>query len=621
MKKSIISVLNFFSILVLLTGTLSAQMLPSTLHVKLEDSENAEALVQTGNIRKAADGGYLIAGTRGTGDFARAVLVKTDADFAPLWSHRLDQTLTFGNSWQASYGVDVIELGNNEFAFLAGVNMNVFSNSPVLQNLDYGFVRFKRTSGGNIILAANRFGTDFNEVPHGMIRTEDGGFMLCGYSNLEQALNLPSKALTFLVKLDEDGNQEWARRYQNQAGSCNTSGLGIFIGMMRRNVIETQDGGYVFTMHCDENVYITKVNNAGEELWSKTFASSTGFSDGASNDLGAIGVATGAGGTIIGVREMPNGDLAFLGNHFAYFITLLILDGNSNGAGLFLPFSYVFTTGPTGNFQKGAAFFHERFNDPNLPVEMMASEFEVLSDGNFMIAGGIDQFGDGNGNTYFRPAFFELDIDQQEIDESVLSAASIGNDLPIFYANDNARGMSNIKMNFDMEEREIALSYDMKHNFKITDYYGYNSAIGCIEAVNNMHSFSFVLDLADYEMSESDISGGAFVPEVSNINVSRVINCAAPPVAVDNIPEASADAIAVIVPTINDGRFKIVLRDSDWTGAGIVLTDMAGQVLYRGQATGIVNEIQDVDLSSGMYIVMLRKEEKQAVLRTVVVKN
>jgi hypothetical protein len=111
------------------------------------------------------------------------------------------------------------------------------------------------------------------------------------------------------------------------------------------------------------------------------------------------------------------------------------------------------------------------------------------------------------------------------------------------------------------------------------------------------------------------------VPEVNNLEANRLINCAAPPVAVENIPQTAVESIAVIVPTINDGHFSIILRDADWTGAGIVITDMAGQVVYRSQATGLVNEIQGVDLSSGMYIVMLRKEEKQAVLRTVVVKQ
>lgn len=603
---------------IFLAGTISAQQLPTTLHVKLEESTNADALVSTGNIHKAADGGYLIAGTWGNDEYARAVLVKTNNEFLPVWSVRLDQTLNFGNSFQASYGIDVVELGNDEYAFLAGVNMNVFSNSPVLQNLDFGFVKFKRDTLSNTILAANRFGTDYNEVPHSMIRTADGGFMLCGYSNLEQALNLPSKALTFLVKLDENGDQEWAKRFKNQASECNTSGLGIFLGMMRRNVIQTQDGGYVFTMHCDENVYITKVDHNGTELWSKTFASSAGFADGSSNDVGAIGVATGAGGTIIGVRELANGDLAFLGNQFAYFISLLILDGNSSGAGLYLPFSYVFTTNASGVFKKGAAFFHERFNDQNQPIEMLATDFEVQFDNRFIISAGVDQFGDGNGNSYFKPAFVELDVTKQDIDESVIRAAKVGEEFPAYYVNDNARGMSNIRMSYDPAHFEIALSYDLKHDFKIKEYLGVNTGTGCVDMINNMHSFAFTLNLSDYEMVSSDVNGGAFTPTINDINVSRIINCAEPPVATENIPEAASADIAAIVPTVNDGNFNIVIRNDAWLGAEICISDLAGQAVYRNVATGQVNEVQGTALSSGMYIVRLRKAGQQVVMRTIV---
>ncbi len=597
-----------------------AQVLPSTLMVALPESGNPSALVNSGNIRKTSDGGYLMAGTMGNGDFSRAVVVKTNAEFDPEWSYRLNQTLTFGNSYQASYGVDVLELGNDEYALLAAVNMNLFSNNPVLQNLDFGFVRFKRTGNGVELLAANRFGTDFNEVPHGMIRTADGGFMLCGYSNLEQGLNLPTKALTFLVKLNENGTQEWGKRYRNQAANCNTTGLSLFQGMLHRNVVETQDGSYVFFMSCDEFVYLTKVDGDGEEIWSRSFDAATGFADGASNDLGAIGVATGSGGAIVGVREMPNGDLAFLGNHFAYFIALLILDGNGNGAGLFLPFSYIFTTDASGQFKEGIAFFHERYNDPDQPVEMMANSFEVLPNGRFLVGIGVNQSGDGSGNQYYRPGFVEVDISQQGIDQSVVRAARIGDDLPIYYNNDNARGMSWMRMHYDHGAREIALSYNLRNAFKIEEYQGVNDGTACTEPIPNMHSFAFELNLLNYTMSATTIGGAAFVPTMAAIDVTRTVECAEPPVATEEILPTTAEAAAVIAPTVHNGQFEIRLISSAWSGAAVEIADLTGRTVYRGEMNDTILAIQLDEADAGVYLVRLSREGQQQVMKTIMLR-
>jgi dienelactone hydrolase len=254
-------------------------------HFSLLEAGNAAPVGMTSAIRATADGkGSLVVGTRSNVNTTRAVVIRTDEQHTPLWTVELGYT-AYNNPAQATYGADIVDLGNDQYVLLAALN-TAFVNVEAFQNLDYVLVRFSRTTTGTVVHWTKRIGGPFNDVPHQLLRTKDGGLLASGYSNMEQALNLPGKMRTFLVKTDLSGNVLWSKRYQD-GSACNTGLYSVAGGFNRRAVLETADGGLVFATPCDERIYLTKTNGSGQVLWNRSFNASGGLANGI--NLGGLG--------------------------------------------------------------------------------------------------------------------------------------------------------------------------------------------------------------------------------------------------------------------------------------------------------------------------------------------
>lgn len=118
-----------------------------------------------------------------------------------------------------------------------------------------------RTNFEGKLLWSKVYDADFEEQANDIIELEDGNFLIVGNSN-----KLGTQSNVHLLKISETGEELWSKNYGND--SFQERGEGI---------VPAVDGGYVIvgttreTANGEEDILIIKVNEAGEELWTKTY--------------------------------------------------------------------------------------------------------------------------------------------------------------------------------------------------------------------------------------------------------------------------------------------------------------------------------------------------------------
>jgi len=264
-----------------------------------QSSDFANAVIQT------SDGGFALAGlTKSPGsDQYDAYLVKTDAS---------------GNlEWEQTYGGD-----GDDRAF------------SVCQTLDGGFIvagytdskgageddiYLLKTDASGEIVWERTFGGEMDDRARFVTNAPEGGYLVLGYS-VSFAEGKEFSADIYLQKIDQDGNEEWARTYGTTdtdygywleytpdggyvIGGYNVTykvgardfyivkvdadGDAVFAKSMDKdsnenydrsgNILLTGDGGYIMAGHSesygmpDSDVWLVKMDAAGEVVWDKTF--------------------------------------------------------------------------------------------------------------------------------------------------------------------------------------------------------------------------------------------------------------------------------------------------------------------------------------------------------------
>jgi type IX secretion system substrate protein len=119
-----------------------------------------------------------------------------------------------------------------------------------------------KTNANGDTLWTRTFGTIENDGANSVQQTSDGGYIVCGQSNIySQGGDI------YLVKTNTQGNLEWSK---------NIGGWGNEWG---HSVQQTNDGGYIITgmsnsYTATDDVYLVKTDALGDIEWTKTYGSS-----------------------------------------------------------------------------------------------------------------------------------------------------------------------------------------------------------------------------------------------------------------------------------------------------------------------------------------------------------
>ncbi len=622
--------LNQLSLFILSLGFASqsvfAQSNADFLLVQMDEASNPNAISRIGNTRPTTQGGYVSIGTWGDGEWSRAILMIMDGNLTCQRAIRLHVEipgfLPGQTRAQESYGADVVQTGNNEYVALIAVNMSL-AGQVIAQDLDYYLLKLIVPASGNPqTVWSRRLRGVYNDTPQCLERTRDNGFILSGYSNPEQALNAPSVALTVLGKYDANGSLEWARRYMPNTGECRTDLLTLLPGTVRRPVVQTQDNGYVFTQHCNEYIYITKVDAQGNLVWNRRFRASNGFFDGFVNSEWQIifGFGAGTAGAVIGVRELPDGRLAFLGNQFSFIVSAWGIPAGNNAVGALMPMSYVFITSADGNFLHGNAFFQRTpFSNTN-PIDILAHDFQLLSNGNFVVSVGLRSHCFNGPDCTFVPGLLEVNPQATGFDAAVVQSLEVTHPSAHHYATNYPYGLDYIRLTPVRPPTPMVFSYS-KHYALLNRWPGQGGStlfVGCTQNSGSMHSFPFTLDIgasADVTSETLSVAASPATSWVISI-VNSVQSCLVSSTL--HQPEPTHRAIAHIVPKLTSHSFEIQVLDTQWQQATYILCDLQGRIFSQGRLSSNRQEVSVIHLPAGMYIIRLQNNNNIVTERVIV---
>lgn len=250
-------------------------------------------------VQQTSDGGFVLAGSTYNGGYD-AWLIKTDINGIPLWTKTSDggvsdnarsvcrtsdgsfiitgstgvaaangisdaflwRTDSLGNTiWYKTYGAledneggySVQEVSSGGY-IIAGYSADTASNTSdvlVIRTDSLGNEIWSRTYGGQY----DEFSYDIKEV-------SPAGFLITG----ETTTYGPGNSNMWLLRIDDLGNTLWARALggdDNEYGSCS---------------VQTSDDGFAAIGYTTSfgsgylNVWLVRLNNAGDTLWTKTYS-------------------------------------------------------------------------------------------------------------------------------------------------------------------------------------------------------------------------------------------------------------------------------------------------------------------------------------------------------------
>jgi len=239
LKKNILIFL-----LLSVTFLLNAQVEPDTLWTKTFGGSNDDVAQ---SVKQTTDGGYIIAGC--TDSFGAGVY-----DF---WLVKVDEN---GNEqWNQTYGGIYDEQANSVHQTNdGGYIVSGYTHSYGAGQQDIYLV--KTDENGNELWSQTYGGTE-NENANSVQQTSDGGYVIA-------STILPSGSYDadfWLIKTDENGNEQWNQTY----GNDDSEGA--------QSVQQTIDGGYIIvgtTFNIPEgkiNYWLVKTDENGSEQWNQTF--------------------------------------------------------------------------------------------------------------------------------------------------------------------------------------------------------------------------------------------------------------------------------------------------------------------------------------------------------------
>jgi hypothetical protein len=203
--------------------------------------------------------------------------------------------------WTGHYGyAGVTELGycgdiTHDGGFIIGGESSNFPN---------GDMWFARCDANGDTMWTRNYGADRWQMAYSVIQTSDSGFIACG----EYSVSVGDYDM-YVVRIQPNGDTVWTRRFGTPAE--NDYG---------REIIQTSDGGFLAlgqgynSNNNSGDLYMAKIDSAGNLTWSKTYGYSTG------NEYG------------YGAMQLPDNGYVITGS-YAYASTsdLWLLRTDSNG--------------------------------------------------------------------------------------------------------------------------------------------------------------------------------------------------------------------------------------------------------------------------------------------------
>ena len=211
--------------------------------------------INQANAIIAVDGGFVITGQVKCSDqnSSDLLLFKVDPQGQLLW--------------QTSYNLLHDDVGNKiivcEDATLAIVGEQNYSSQE-----ESDFFLMKTTATGDSLWVQN-YGSILSDAGNDVIQIPGGGFLLVGtvYENKFSTLKMLS-----VIKTDADGDTLWTSNIIDTVSLASLNGMVVIASNSNTFVIAGSSTGWVSS---SENVFLIKIDGQGNEIWSKTFETST----------------------------------------------------------------------------------------------------------------------------------------------------------------------------------------------------------------------------------------------------------------------------------------------------------------------------------------------------------
>jgi hypothetical protein len=194
-------------------------------------------------VLQTNDGGYILMGQTPDSNGNNLYLIKTDAYGDTLWAK------VYGSSY-LEYGRSILQTSDSGFIICGHTEVNFNTDYVLLLKVDVN---------GNLQWWKNYGGGQLEDVASSVVQTNDGGYLVCGYTTNYGA----GYRDIYLIRTDASGNNLWTETF----GRIHEDN-GSFIA-------KTSDGGYIITGDTYDttggNVYVIKIDSAGTYVWSKTY--------------------------------------------------------------------------------------------------------------------------------------------------------------------------------------------------------------------------------------------------------------------------------------------------------------------------------------------------------------
>jgi hypothetical protein len=174
-------------------------------------------------------------------------------------------------------------------------------------NINYGFdVSVTRSDADGNVIWNKTFGGTGSDQAYNIISTANGGFLLSGETSSQDGdVKLNHGALDlWVLKLDANGNVMWEKTFggtdNDMFGKITVCSDG---GYLLCGTSKSNNSGDVPVSHGDEDIFIVKLDAAGNKQWTKTYGGA--LRDGAGSIIGD----TDGGCIIAGNTNSSDGDL------------------------------------------------------------------------------------------------------------------------------------------------------------------------------------------------------------------------------------------------------------------------------------------------------------------------